>query len=410
MPAAPDEPDPPRGDVTRVPTEFGGDVAPLLDPSVLVAPPARLVGDLCRHLVARGLPLERMSITVGMLHPLVVGRGWVWRRWTDEVEELEHPHESLVSPAYRDSPVRLVMEQGVEIRRRLEGPDALLDFPLLHELAEQGLTDYVALPMPSRNRAWFSVASRTPAGFGGVDVARIRALASALGIVLAAHTTHDVARTVLATYVGGEAGERVLGGQITRGHYQQRASVVWLCDLRGFTALSETADGGEVVALLNEWFERMAAAVRTHGGEILKFVGDAMLAVFPTSAGGEAAACEAALAAARDALTRMAAWNAEREVAGVRPVRFGIALHLGDVVYGNIGATDRLDFTVIGAAVNRAARIESLTAPLGHPVLVSDAVARHAGRRLVPVGSHRLRDVAVPVELFTLAEGPAAAA
>src|SRR5262249_40136644 len=153
------------------------------------------------------------------------------------------------------------------------------------------------------------------------------------------------------------------------------SAVVWLCDLRGFTALSEALDGGDVVALLNDYFERMAAAVRGHGGEILKFVGDAMLAVFPTAGGGAGAACEAALGAARPADGAMDEWNAARAADGLPAVRYGIALHLGDVVYGNIGATDRLDFTVIGAAVNRAARIEELTAEVGHTVLVSDTVA-----------------------------------
>jgi adenylate cyclase len=221
--------------------------------------------------------------------------------------------------------------------------------------------------------------------------------------VLEAHVTREIARTVLETYVGQEAGRRVLGGEIRRGHYQHRAAVIWLCDLRGFTALSETLAGGAVVALLNDYFERMAAAVRGHDGEILKFVGDAMLAVFPTMPDGPAAACRAALAAAHDARAAMAAWNAVRAARGDPPLHFGIALHLGEVVSGNIGGTDRLDFTVIGAAVNRAARIEALTGPLGHPVLVSETVAQHAGP-LRSCGRHRLRDVAEQVELFTLAD------
>jgi adenylate cyclase len=379
------------------------DVAWLFGAHALTAAPNDLVRDFCEHLVRRGLPLDRVAVTVGTVHPLVLGRAWIWRRGDAGVERLDYAHDALTAPEYRDSPNRILFEEGGELRRRLVGPDALLDLPFCHEMRAQGMTDYFGLRMPATNPAWLTVATRAADGFLPADVARLRAVAGALGIVVEAHVTREIARTVLETYVGPEAGGRVLGGQITRGDYQHRTAVIWLCDLRGFTALSETLAGGAVVQLLNDYFERMAAAVRAHGGEILKFVGDAMLAIFPTAPRGAAAACRAAVAAARDAVAAMATWNAARVAAGDVALRCGIALHLGDVVYGNIGGVDRLDFTVIGAAVNRAARIEALTASVGHAVLASETVARHADG-LRPVGRHRLRDVPAAVELFTLVD------
>lgn len=381
-----------------------GDVAWLLHGPNVHRPLTDVVRGLCAHLAGRGLPLARVAVTSGTVHPLVLGRGWVWRGDAQPVEEVVYTHEALEASTYPSSPNQVLLERGGELRRRLTGPAIGEHFAFYDEMAAQGMTDYFGTRMPSRNASWITVATRAPGGFTDAALVRIRSVAGALGIVLDAHVTREIARTVLETYVGQEAGRRVLGGEIRRGHYQYRTAVIWLCDLRGFTALSETLDGGAVVALLNDYFERMAGAVRGQGGEILKFVGDAMLAVFPTAPEGPAAACRAALAAARDALEAMATWNAARDAQGEAPLQFGVALHLGDVVSGNIGGTDRLDFTVIGAAVNRAARIEALTGALGHPVLVSDTVARHAGP-LRPCGVHRLRDVAEPVELFTLAAG-----
>jgi len=378
------------------------DVAWLLGPHAITTMPRDLVRDFCEHLIGRGLPLDRVAVTVGTVHPLVLGRAWIWRRGDTDVELVEYPHDALQAPEYRQSPNRVLFEDGGELRRRLVGPDAVVDAPFYVEMRQKGMTDYFGLRMPASNPAWLTIATRAPGGLSPADIARIRAVAGALGIVVEAHVTREIARTVLETYLGPEAGDRVLGGQITRGHYQHRTAVIWLCDLRGFTALSETLAGGAVVQLLNDYFERMAAAVRGHGGEILKFVGDAMLAIFPTATQGAAAACAAAVAAARDAVAAMRSWNEARVASGEIALRFGIALHLGDVVYGNIGGTDRLDFTVIGAAVNRAARIEALTASVGHAVLVSETVARHTDG-LRSCGRHHLRDVPVAVDLFTLA-------
>ena len=206
---------------------------------------------------------------------------------------------------------------------------------------------------------------------------------------------------MLDTYVGQHAGKHILEGQITRGSGETIKAAIWLCDLRGFTAMAERQPRDRMIACLNDYFDRMATPVKHHGGEILKFIGDAMLAVFPLD---EDRACERALAAATDARAAMRRWNAERQEQGDKALNFGIALHAGDVMYGNIGTADRLDFTIIGPAVNMTSRMERLCRRLDLDLLVSDSFAKMCASQasLRALGTHQLEDIVRPVELFTV--------
>jgi adenylate cyclase len=240
-------------------------------------------------------------------------------------------------------------------------------------------------------------------GFTDREIEGLGEVAEALAIIVELQSTRRVARSLLDTYVGHRTGERVLSGAITRGSGEAIRAVIWICDLRGFTRLTDSAPRQEVIALLNDYFEIVAEAVVAEGGEVLKFIGDAMLAIFEIGENrAPAEPCRAALKAARAAASAMAACNLERAGRGEEQINFGLALHLGEVTYGNIGAKNRLDFTVIGPAVNHAARLEKLAAELGKHVVTSASFAAAVAEPLHSLGLHRLRGVSQPQEVFTL--------
>jgi class 3 adenylate cyclase len=232
----------------------------------------------------------------------------------------------------------------------------------------------------------------------------LEALALAMGAPLQAVVERGIARSLLQAYLGRRSAERVLSGTIRRGTGEVIDAVVWVSDLRDFTQLSEKLDSAQVIAALNDCCARLVGAIQPFGGEVLKFIGDGLLAIFPVAPRGESAACAAALAAVRAAREGMVRLDRERIGADLPPLPFGVGLHLGPVVYGNIGAPDRLDFTAIGTAVNVASRIEGLCRTLAYPVLISEAVAARSAGSLTPVGSYPIRGSAAPVALFTLPE------
>jgi adenylate cyclase len=233
---------------------------------------------------------------------------------------------------------------------------------------------------------------------------RINDLLPVLAMAVEIRVNRRLTKNLLRVYVGEHAGGEILAGRITRGSGSTVTAAIWNCDLRGFTSISELWPRDDVIALLNEYFDTMAKPVEEHGGEILKFIGDAMLAVFPVD---QENACARALQAAREARAGMAELNRIRIERGQRALGFGLALHVGDVMYGNIGSRSRLDFTVIGPAVNVASRLESLTKELRREVLISGAFARLCpctGDSLVRLGAFPLRGVGEPVEVFSLPE------
>ena len=360
--------------------------------------------ELCERLIAIGLPLWRAMVFVRTLHPEVVGRRFIWRPDTGTVIT-DGGFDLLERDVFRNSPMVYVSETGNAIRRRIADPDCPMDFPVLYDLRDEGVTDYVVSPLHFTNGEFDSAswATRQPGGFSDADIALIDAIVPPLTRVAEIRAYFRVAGNLLATYVGKNAGERVLAGRIRRGDTEDIHAAIWLSDMRGFTRLADSMPAPALVDLLNRYFDCQVPAIVDQGGEVLKFMGDGLLAIFPTGHGANTGkVCTAALAAALAARAKVAALEAtEGDGAGVR---FGLALHLGDVLYGNIGSGNRLDFTCIGPAVNLAARLEKLAGRLGRTVLASQEFARNCHDDLVPIGKFAIAGFAEEQTAFGLAD------
>jgi len=362
---------------------------------------AALLQGLCTRLVDAGVPLRRASINLRLLHPQLMAMGLYWWRGRDEIEVTRAEHGVELTDTFLKSPMRVLFEGAGAVRQRLDLSGVELPFRIYHELRDEGLTDYVALPMTFSDGKIHGTTWSTdrPGGFESWHLALLEDLLPLFGLHLEIHLGRLIAATLLDTYVGHHAGERILSGQITRGSGETVRAAIWFCDLRGFTAMAERYSRDELLACLNEYYDCMAEAIEAEGGEILKLIGDAMLAVFPLETDD---ACRRALAAAIRAKDAMAAFNARRRDAGEGSLEFGIGLHAGEVMYGNIGARNRLDFTVVGPAVNLASRLEGLSRRLGPSIVISDAFARLCPCDFRSLGAHRLDGVDRPVEVFTV--------
>ncbi|HYC03438.1 MAG TPA: adenylate/guanylate cyclase domain-containing protein [Azospirillaceae bacterium] len=364
-----------------------------------------LFAAFCHHLVAGGLPLVRSTLHLRLLHPQLRGITYVWREGTDGLETIERRHGIELDPTFRKSPIAAIIDEGAEGLRtfiaRTPGP---YPFPVIDELKAQGITDYVAVPLAfsSGRRNAMTLATKAADGFETAELGAVYDVAPAFAALLEARAYRFLASTLLDTYVGHQSGARILAGDIRRGSGETLRSVLWYCDLRGFTPLSDRLPREQLISLLNGYFEIMGGAVQANGGEILKFVGDALLAIFPLGETGERDAACHALKAALDAVAGMKRLNAQRAAWGQPILKAGIALHLGDVMYGNIGAPDRLDFTVIGPAVNLVSRIEGLCKRLDREVLASSAFAAQCGGDMVSLGFQPVKGMAQPVEVFGL--------
>jgi len=373
-----------------------------------------LLRALAERLVAEGVPLWRLYCVVPTLHPLYLGSAHRWTRGEAEMFRSYGEHGLRQRPAFTNNPLRLVMEDGyAAVRRRLARGEGRGEFPLLDELVEAGATDYICVPIEfsNGNRTGASFTSDGPDGFSAANLKEFYDLVPVLARLIERETLRSTAENVLDTYVGHEAGRRILKGQIIRGSGETLFAAIWYADLRNFTALSEALPRDTLIALLNEYFDAIAMPVHEQGGQVLKFMGDAMLAVFPVvgrcgPAPDERAAseaCDRALKAALDADARMAELNRRREAGGAAALNYGIALHLGEVMYGNVGAANRLDFTVIGPAVNLTQRLEALCKTLAHRPLMSRRFAEACPRPTESLGRFDLRGVSGPHEVFALA-------
>jgi adenylate cyclase len=365
-----------------------------------------LIEGFCRRLVESGFPLFRFFVSVRTLHPQVAAQGFHWWRNREQIKIVPREHGIYEEPAYLDSPIRLLHERRVnEVRRRIEDPATPIDFPILKDLKAEGVTDYLALPVlfTSGTINTLAIASDRPGGFTAQEIAYFKGLIPIFTIALEVRETKRIASTLLDTYLGHDAGQRVLQGQIRRGAGVTMAAAIFYCDLRGFTALSESMAPDQVIELLNDYFGCMAAPVQALGGEVLKFIGDAMLAIFPIADDLDRdRACRTALKAARQALTALDELNLRRREAGEATLEVGLALHTGTVMYGNIGAPDRLDFTVIGHAVNLTTRLERLCRQLGRRLVASERFASPCGIEMVPLGHFELPGVHVAQAVFGL--------
>jgi adenylate cyclase len=345
-----------------------------------------------------------------------MGTSYTWRRDADTVTTTTASHRVVETDAFIDSPLFVVFQGAGGIRRRLEGPDARLDFPVLRELQAEGATDYVAMPLLFSDGQIniITIASDRPGGFTTGDLGQVYEILPLLSRLFEVQAMRLTTKTILDTYLGTRTGERVLAGLIKRGDGTDIPAVIWYVDLRDSTSMAEAMERSRYLAALNDFFECTAGVVLDHGGEVLKFIGDAVLAIFPIQsdqAGGAddsadaAPACGVALEAARAALEQLAVLNRDRAGRDEPPLRCALALHLGKVTYGNIGVAKRLDFTVIGPAANEAARLSGLCKSLRQAVVASEEFARHAPGHLVALGRHSLRGVSGERGVFGLAEG-----
>jgi adenylate cyclase len=383
---------------------------------------AELFDGFCQRLVLGGLPLWRASAAMRTLHPQWGGYSYLWRRDLNAIEPsqfergTEYRQDWLTSPfAYLVGQARAEGGSGDPwryLRRHLCGPEALLDFPLLEELAGAGGTDYFAQivrfgPEGDASRGTgiaYSFTTDHREGFSEDDLTLLRAVLPALSLAMMAHAGHTIAAGLLEAYLGGDAGRRVHAGAVQRGSVESVRAVLWYADIRGFTSIADKTPGLMVIDLLDDVFETLTASLRSRGGQVLKFMGDGMLATFPFVDATRDETCRRAIDAAVDAMHALDRLNGARCEAGKPAAAVDLALHVGEVLYGNVGAVDRLDFTVIGPAVNEVARIETLCEPLGRKVLVSAEFTVAAGdsRRLEPLGYHRLRGVREPRAIYGL--------
>ncbi|HEY5205692.1 MAG TPA: adenylate/guanylate cyclase domain-containing protein [Roseiarcus sp.] len=373
----------------------------------------------CQRLVIDGIPLWRAHAAMETLHPQWNGYGYTWRRDLNAIEPENYSHSDQYEQSFVASPFYSLMQRArggedtPEMRRRIETAPEERDFPILEEFYAQGATDYLAQlfvygEMGDRSQGTgiaYSFATDRKGGFSDDDTTLVQATLPALSLAMKAHAGHVIASGLLGAYLGEDAGRRVHAGSILRGSVDNLRAVLWYADIRGFTALSDSAPGPVVVELLNDVFEILTASLRPRGGQVLKFIGDGMLATFPFEDADRAETCARALDAAIEAMRNIEALNAARASAGAPLASVDLALHLGDALYGNVGAIDRLDFTVIGPAINEAARIEALCEPLGRAVLVSAEFVdgmKAPDARLTSLGRHALRGVKEAKEIFAL--------
>ena len=343
-----------------------------------------------------GVAVFRASLWLPTAHPELWGTQVIWTE-AGGGEVVRREHGITSTPSYLNTPGEIIHETRTTMRWRLDVPDEQLPYAMLREFKGQGGTDYVMVPFRSatREQPWITLATNAPGGFSDEHFRRIEAACLHMAWKARLAIAESATRSLLRVYLGPNAADQVMAGQFRRGRSTAINAVIWFCDLRGFTSLSDRLPASELVATLDRYFECVSVAIEEHGGEVLKFVGDAVLAVFP---------CEAAPAKAA-----AGAWNAARKVLGeldqLAPLKMGIALHIGEVLYGNIGGRSRLDFTVIGPTVNEASRVEALCKTLGTPLLATGAFVAALGSpgQVHSLGLQTLRGVSRQTELFTSA-------
>jgi adenylate cyclase len=406
-------------------------VAWLIDAGLTADDMGVVLEELAQRLRRAGLPLARLTLGSDLLHPVLDSRGFRWHHETGSTrEEFSREAWAAHEEAWQRSPLFALLESRKKLlRRRLDGDYQKGEFPILDELKAQGFTDYIAFVVKFGPTVSFgeqvgvigTFAADRPGGFTAAEAELLQRLMPAFGLAFKSIDSVHTTRVLMSTYLGDDPAERVLRGDIARGVAESVDVVLWYSQLAGFTQIADSVprDGmmlrfsgyTGLMSLLNDYTDGLVTVIRDHGGEVLKFVGDGILAKFKHD--GDAAACDVALDAAASALAEVDRITASRAAEGVPVTDVNLALHAGEVLYGNIGSRDRLDFTVIGPAVNEVMRIEAMCRTLDQRLIVSAAFARAAGparERLVSLGRFALPGVRRPDELFTLDPEHAAAA
>jgi adenylate cyclase len=387
-------------------------------------PDDALVSGFCERAVAAGLPVSRVQAVIDTLHPVYEGRVLRWGHDAGQPAVEEYGRTNLpegvsgldssagASPEtiarWQASPFFHLLQTGESSLRRRLTAESESEFPVFPELRAAGMTDYVAMvsrfgpegTIGEMDCLYSSWATARPNGFTDAHIAALMRLVPTLALAVKTATLARMTGTLLETYLGRDAGRRVLSGRIMRGVADHLDTVIWFSDLRGFTRITDSAPQ-EVIPLLNDYAEVVVSAIHAEGGDVLKFMGDGILAIF--TADDRSSACSAALAAAVEARRKVTSLNVRRAKDGLPTTDMYLGLHIGEVYYGNIGSMDRLDFTVIGPAVNEASRIAAMCRSIDQPVLVSETFAKVDGMRdrVVPVGRYVLRGIAQPQRLFT---------
>jgi adenylate cyclase len=367
----------------------------------------KFVTSLAQELVRQGAPIDRMQLTIRTLNPEIAATSNTWQSNTDKTQYIEALHNIMGTDRFIGSPMQKLYEEGQFVRQHLLDlqSDVHLAFT---ELAEAGYTDYVAFPIHSAEGVFGACifVTKRSLGFLESDVDSFDKLKTYLMPIIEVQAYRHLSKSVLNTYIGKRTSAKVLSGMIKRGDAEFIESALWFSDLRNFTSITETLPAQLVLDMMNEYFEFVSAAVSARGGEILRFIGDAMLIVFPIDDKTSAkSACTAAIDSAIDAQSTLASLNHRRHRQNLPKIEFGVGLNIGEVVYGNVGAPDRLDFTVMGPAVNRTARLESLTKKLGEKVLFSAAFAELIDESSKSLGFHEMKGISEEQEVFALREG-----
>jgi adenylate cyclase len=372
-----------------------------------------IVAGFCDRVIALGLPLTRATVFIDTLHPIYEGRLFRWERGYAEATLAEYGRTVAGEQVerWRNSPFFRLLESGESLFRRRISAENQSEFSLFPELHAAAITEYLAIvhrfgagrAIGEMDCVYSSWMTDRPEGFGDEDVAILQRLTPFLGLAVKSASLGRIAETLVETYLGRDAGRRVLGGRIERGVAERIKAVLWFSDLRNYTRISDTAPPEQIIPLLNDYADAIVSAIHFHAGDVLKLIGDGVLAIFPALERHRA--CAAALDAATMARQAVRALNARREDEGLPATDMYLGLHIGVVFYGNIGSKERLDFTVVGPAVNEVSRIAAMCRSVDQPVLLSAAFAASLAdprHRLVSVGRYALRGVGKPQELFTL--------
>jgi adenylate cyclase len=374
-----------------------------------------IIAGLCERLTALGMPISRTIAAIDTLHPVHEGRLFAWQRDRRAAEITEYGRTTESEEAegrWRRSPFYHLLQTGESVLRRRLVPDGEDEFPLFADMRAAGMTDYLAVVtrfgaagvIGEMDCIYTSWTSGGPEGFSDADVDDLVRLIPTLSLALKSASLTRVAGTLVDTYLGHDAGQRVLSGRIERGVADRIDAVLWFSDLRDYTRLTETIEPEAIIPLLNAYSDKTVSAIHGEGGDVLKLMGDGILAIF--RAGDRQAACRAALAAAEAAQRGIAALSAKRRGEDLPETDMYLALHVGKMFYGNIGSEERLDFTVVGPAVNEVSRIAAMCRSVDQPILVSSAFKEAVGEgedRLISVGRFALRGVGQPQHLYTLA-------
>jgi len=372
-----------------------------------------LVEGFCSRATAGGLPLARAILFIDTLHPIHEGRAFRWERDKPKATLTEYGRtaEGEAAERWRTNPFFHMLTVGDSILQRRIPAEGELEFPMFAEMREASITDFVAIinrfaedgaigEMDCVYSAWMTDRAE---GFTDEEVGALKRLTPFLGLAIKSASLARIAETLVETYLGRDAGRRVLRGRIERGVTDRIKTVLWFSDLRNYTRIADTSPPEEIIPLLNDYAEAIVSSIHEHSGDVLKLIGDGVLAIFPAEERNRA--CAAALAAAGAAQEAVAALNARRFEKRLPATEMYLGLHIGEVFYGNIGSKERLDFTVVGPAVNEVSRIAAMCRSVDQPILVSAAFAESCAeqqRAFASVGRFALRGVGKPQELFTL--------